>query len=184
MIGSLFVVCAINIWITHNFGLHSVVSTYVYFLLGYAMNQYRLETRRWFRIIMICSVPIFMAAVYLKIDNTIGYSTLLFKVCNFSGILGFMRLSRYLYEQLSISAKWLEYVGRHTLEIYATHFLFVYTFARLDVPVVPLLPILSIIFWAVVVTGVSLSFGILIERIPYLKIIYGKIEKNSFFAFR
>lgn len=77
-----------------------------------------------------------MAAVYLKIDNTIGYSALLFKVCNFSGILGFMRLSRYLYEQLSISAKWMEYVGRHTLEIYATHFLFVYTFARLDVPVV------------------------------------------------
>lgn len=71
------------------------------------------------------------------------------------------------------------------MEVYATHFLWVYILMLLHVPVLSQIPNIMIILWSLTTIVLSLATASIINRIPYIKtLIYGRPTSRTVLAVR
>lgn len=175
LIGLFVVFNVVNLLMTGAFAIQSVAANLGYFIIGYAMNKYNLMQKKSFNLVRICCIPIFVIAIFLKINGLQIGGGILFKVCNYSGILALSWIIKSLCDIKFIKAKVIMYLGSHTLEVYATHFFWVYTMMIIGVPVSHSFTNMIMLVYACVAVTLSLGVACLVGKIKLLNfIIYGR----------
>lgn len=81
-----------------------------------------------------------------------------------------------IYHEFKFNSMLFEYVGKNTLTIYSTHFLFLYIFRDFNFPIIKFFPILSIFFYSILSIILSLSLAFLFKNLKSFNfIIYGRL---------
>ena len=165
---------AVSVLLTKRFAIQSLAGNMGYFIIGYVMHKYGLLNKRWFKTLGYLCVPLFVMCMYLKI-NEIQMGGVIFKACNYFGVIALLSIVNLLKDSNLLSSSVVLYLGRHTLEVYTTHFLWVYIMMLIYAPVSSLCPNLCIILYAVLATILSLLIEFIIKKIPYLRtFVYGR----------
>ncbi len=177
-------ITAVSILITKEFALQSLTGNLGYFIIGYAANKYSFFSAKWFPAIGKICIVAFLTTITLKI-NHIQSGGILFKICNYTGIISMTWIIQKLSGFQVFNSRSILYLGSHTMEVYATHFLWVYILMLLHVPVLSQIPNIMIILWSLTTIVLSLATASIINRIPYIKtLIYGRPTSRTVLAVR
>ena len=174
------VFCIINIitlLITKKFAIQSIAGNMGYFIIGYAAHKYNLFNKSYFSILGVVSCAIFASAILLKINAVSigGGNLIIFKTCNYTGIIAFSWIIKVITECNCSKSRAILYCGTHTLEIYATHFLWVYILMLGNAPLANKYPTICVISYSILVIILSLATAYIVNHIPYIKtFVYGR----------
>lgn len=169
--------------VTKRFAIQSIAASMGYFIIGYSLCKYQGIKSHWFKQFgFICAV-VFSACILLKI-NDIQLDGTIFKACNYSAVITLSFILSMVKDNRIISWQPLQYLGRHTLEVYVTHFAIVYLLMLFNVPVIVELPFICMIGYSILTIVISLIIYGFIVRTPFKSLIYGKFPKNASCAFR
>lgn len=159
--------------VTKRFAIQSIAANMGYFIIGYSLCKYQGIKSHWFKPLGIICITVFSIGILLKVNN-IQLGGAVFKVCNYSGIITFAFILSLIKDRRIISWCPLQYLGKHTLDVYVTHFAIVYLLMLLNVPVIVALPFLCMAGYSIFTIVISLIISGFIVRTPLKSLIYGK----------
>ena len=183
MTGTFILFNILSFYVTKQFAIQSIAANMGYFIIGYSLCKYQgINSHRFKQFGFICAV-VFPACILLKV-NDIQLGGTIFKACNYSGVITLAFILSLVKDRKIISWRPLQYLGKHTLEVYVTHFAIVYLLMLFNVPVIVELPFICMIGYSILTIVISLIIYGFIARTPFKSLIYGKFSKNAPCAFR
>lgn len=178
MIGVFILFNVLSFCVTKRFAIQSIASNMGYFIIGYAMCKYKGFKSRWFRPVGIFCTGIFLVCISLKMNN-IQWGGVVFKVCNYSGIISLSFILSRIKNRRIISWNPLQYLGKHTFDVYVTHFAIVYLLMLSNAPVISTMPFICLTGYSILTIVISLIISAVIVRTPLKSLIYGKFSSNA-----
>lgn len=163
------------VFFTADYGLEAFKGNSPYFITGFFISRYNILGRGTINTLLKIMFPLFLLC------NMLNYSILQWggveRVNNFFLIISFVFLLKSIYTQNKLCYL-ISLAGKQSLEIYVTHFLFVYLCVYFSIHTIEPTYVCFLLY-ALIILLLSFFLSKIIEKAPLLNMVYGKTLKPT-----